>query len=214
MTKVRGDGNPGRTSEIGKVVRYDDDGQPVTVAQAIVEAVQVGFYMEPAIAATGVAKPTVYLWMKTAGLARLRAKGDTATAELTEHERACCDFLDALEAAKGMWEYGANCDLDRLGRGGIPTEVVTIKVDAEGKTETTTRTTATLPDAKVLMWRLERAVPSRYGQRIQIDETSPAEPSLDERVSALLESAREWQEREHPKKVRAHRPKAPAEKPL
>lgn len=196
MTKVRGDGNKGRTSDIGKVVRVEDDGTQVTVADAIVEGVRVGLYLEPAIAATGVGKTIVYEWMKIAGKVRTRSHGDPDVLELTDHELACCVFLDALESASGMWEKSANVELERLGRGGIAQEVVTIKIDAEGNEEVTTRTSKTLPDARVLMWRLERRFPSRYGQRIQLTDKDAVELSPEERAEALVVSAREHRARQ------------------
>lgn len=167
---------PGRPSPIDAVVAYrEDDGTPITVADRIVASIRAGNYFEPAVLAAGVVKDTAYEWLKVAGRTRLRARGrplDELDPPVTPHERRCVEFSDAVDAAQGLWEVGANTTLEQLGRGGLKVVTVTEKHDAAGKLlEKSTKTETLAPNAQVIEWRLTRRHPDRYGHRIDVDGT-------------------------------------------
>lgn len=209
----------GRPSPISQVIDHDQNGREVTVAERITEWVRTGQFVELAAAAVGVHKDTLYEWLKTAGRARIRAKGrDLDQLDLTAHEAACIRFSDGVLQATAQWAARANFDLDRLSRGGI--ELTTTRsqakyaIEREFNTETgeireverlvertvNTTTETTLPDARVLMWRLERRLQPYFGHRVEI-ETSGADatPRIpEEEVSESLADALEaWLANRH-----------------
>lgn len=182
----------GRPSPITQVVGYrEGTGEPITVADRITNALRAGSYFEQAASAAGVTKETGYEWLRVAGRARIRARGqDVNSIELTDHERDCLAFSDSVAEAESSWEIGALAQLERLARGGIPVEKTVTKVDARGNVlETTTTVEETLPSAQVLEWRLERKIPERYGRRIEVTGRD-GEPLLGtgERQEALVET--------------------------
>lgn len=175
----------GRPSLIDNIIGHDDTGQPITVADRIVAGLRAGSYLEPAIAATGVGKVTVYEWIKLAGRVRIRSNGEPLdTLDLTAHERRCCEFLNAVEEAEGIYEIGALTSLERLARGGLVLRTVTRKYDGDGPTATcverTEREETLAPNAQVIQWRLSRRFPARYAQRIDIDMAGGLGPQLSD----------------------------------
>lgn len=178
----------GRPSNIDTIIGRDDNGRDVTVADRIVQLLRTGAYFEQACAVAGVHKETAYGWLRIAGRLRIVHRGDLP-AELGDHDRRCVEFSDAVLEAEATWEVVALGQLERLGRGGIDEEVTTEEHDDAGKlTKKVTRKSVTLPDARVLMWRLERRFPSRYGRR---DDDAPSgadrERSHSERVDDLVD---------------------------
>lgn len=183
----------GRPSPIDAVVGHRQDGTNITVADQIVNARLAGAYIEHAAANAGITKETVYEWLRVAGRLRIRAKGrPLAELDLTDHERRCLEFSDAVAEAEAQWLVNQQANLEALGRGGIP--VVTVIEErgpdlADGspgpllKRKTTTK--HTLPDATVIMWRLERAFPEQFGRRIEVT-TPPSELSDAERAAELI----------------------------
>lgn len=181
----------GHPSDITTIVAHDEDGNPITVADRIVNGLRAGAYFEQCCAAAGIHRETAYGWLRIAGRVRIRhAKGH---ADLTSHEQACLAFSDAVDEAEAQWELSALATLERLGRGGIEEQVVTVKVNADGSTETSTRSSRTLPVAQVLEWRLERKIPERYGRRVEVTGKD-GEPLLghDERVENITETFRAY----------------------
>lgn len=184
----------GRPSDINKIIGHRDvNGTqvPVTVAEQIIAAIRAGNYIEGAAAAAGITKQTVYEWRHVA--ARTRIAG-TPDADLTDHQRRCITFSDAVDEAEGIWEVNANRTLERIARGGIEQEVVTVKTDHRGNVvERTTRTTSTLPDARVIEWRLKRRFRDRYAERVEVTgadgDPLGVELSMDERAASLVELA-------------------------
>lgn len=108
---------------------------------------RIGCYIEEAAAACGVSKQTIYAWQKAGALARSRA--DTGDATLTDHDQDCINFLDAVEQAQEDWYAEANRSLHEF------------SVDETGR--------LTKDGAAVLMWRMERKNPARYGRRAPIE---------------------------------------------
>lgn len=163
----------GRPSPIDTIIgHHPDTGEPITVADRIVNALQVGTYFEHATAGAGIRKETAYEWLRVAGRLRLRARGAPITnldPKPTGHELRCLAFSDAVDEAMGVLAIASMTLVERLARGGIPQVTVTEKVDAAGVLiERTTRTEHTLPSERALLWRLERRFPALYGNRVEV----------------------------------------------
>jgi hypothetical protein len=158
---------PGRPSKLTSVVhvRQLDDGssQQVTAADMIVDRLSAGAYREEAARSTGVGKQTLYNWLYAGAQARARlAKGERLTAQ----ERRHAEFLDAVERAEASAIVGDWLTLGRLAAGGLTVTKRSTKRDGNGNVvEETVTTETTLPDARVLMWRLERRRPDLFGRR-------------------------------------------------
>jgi hypothetical protein len=208
----------GRPSPIDAVIGYRDtpEGQvEVTVSDRIVAALRAGNYLDPAAAAAGIPVDTVKGWLRLAGRLLIKHRGDTEAATLTAHERRCIAFSHAVEEAEATWEVDANTTHERLARGGLPQVTETIKrgpSPGNGEPgpvlEVQTRTTHTLPDARVIEWRLKHRFPERYSDRIEVSGPGggPIELSQEERASALAELARVFRKAKEPP-ARRLRPK-------
>src|SRR5690606_19535720 len=72
--------------------------------------------------------------------------------------------------------------------------VVTEKRDPDGHlVERTTRTEYLPPDASIIMWRLERRHPDRFGRRVEIVGGAVPDPlTRDDRVSAIADTFEEY----------------------
>lgn len=174
----------GRPTKIDQVVAYigrGDDRRGVTAADRIVESLRMGDYFETAAAAAGVTKETAYHWLRTgadanAQLNRANLHGRKPP-RLTKFQDQCRSFSDAVAAATAEWHASALTTLELLGRGGMKVTKVSERTEVvrqpDGSTveqvverRTTTETLA--PNAAVLMWRLTRRFPDRYGHRVEL----------------------------------------------
>lgn len=159
----------GRPSAMNKIVATID-GRDITAAEQIVASIRAGNYVETAAAAAGVHKDTLYEWLRVG--ANARVKPTHGKGARTAHERRCIEFSDAVAAAVAASESEAVARLEQIARGGIAVKVETVKVDGTGNVlEHTTRTEQTLPDARVLEWRLERRFSKRWGQKASLELT-------------------------------------------
>lgn len=177
----------GHPSPLSRIIGQREDGTTVTVADQIINARRAGAYIEHAAANAGITKETVYEWLRVAGRARIRAKGRPVTElDLTDHERECLGFSDAVAEAEGQWLVNQVATLESLARGGVQQVTTIIETDSQQQVvKSTTRTTHTLPNAAVIMWRLERAFPQQFGRRIEVT-TPPTALSDAERAAELL----------------------------
>jgi hypothetical protein len=185
----------GRPSKIHDVVNVRDDGTRVTVADRIVAALRAGNYLEPSAQAVGVAKTTVYEWIKLGGAAQRRITNDGVNrSALSQHERRCLDFADAVADAQAEWEVDANARLQRLAVGDHTVVTVTEKVNADGELlERTTKTERLAPSAQVLEWRLTRRFPDRYSQRVEVSGPEGAAIPVEVRARNLADALRQHQ---------------------
>lgn len=212
----------GRPSEIDKIIGYRDiDGTPtpVTVADRIVASMQAGNYLETAAKGAGVNKVAVYEWMKVAARAEIRSAGrpdDNAT--LTDHERRCIAFANAVREAESSWEVAAVTTLEALGRGGLPVEIRTIERGPSPREgvpgpilKETVHTTHLAPDARVIEWRLMRRFPDRYSERIELSGPGggPMELSMEERAAGMVDVAKRMLKRGNPRKPKKENPRGP-----
>lgn len=211
----------GAPSKIDQVVATRN-GQPVTAAERIVEIIRIGGYFEQAAAAAGVSKVTAYSWLRT-GADATRRQHLLPDTELTDHEVRCQQFSLDVAMADAEWEAQANATLEQLARGGIVQETVTEKVDADGKLiERSTKRSTTLPSERVIMWRLERKHPDRYGHRVDVTsggqafgvDQSTRAAELAEQAGEVLASVTpiETTGDEKPKRKRKPATKAPAKR--
>lgn len=146
--------------------------RPITIADRVIAYVRAGEYVDLAAAAAGINRDTIYEWMKQAATAQLRQHNQPNPTPHTPHEIACIEFSDAITRARGEWAAAQSMQLEQLSRGGLPqvttTEIVVTKADGKTETKTTTTTTHTLPDARVIMWRMERRLQDYYGPRVEM----------------------------------------------
>lgn len=185
----------GRPSSIDHIVGTRPDGTGITAADRILEILRIGGYFEEACAAAGISRETGYEWLRRGAQAHA-ALTRNPKAKITAHERRCLQFSDAKARAEAEWEAMALGELERMARGGRQLTTTTEKRDAEGNViETTTRTETLAPNARVLMWRLERRYPNRYAGRIEVTgaEGGPL-ISAEERASAIASQAVEYLE--------------------
>lgn len=191
----------GRGRHLDEVVGRDHNQQPITVFDRIVSHIGNGSYFEEACAAAGVSKVAAYEWEREgARLAREVLNGRRRAASLTKRERRLVSFVNAVDEAQAAWAVDALEQLDRIGRGGQLVEVVTVKTmkakgtddEADGPeelVETTTRSSWREPNPAVIMWRLERRFPDKWGRhRIEVTgaDGGPIEVSPREIVMGRL----------------------------
>lgn len=184
-----------RPSSINQVLRTvtSPDGKTtrkVTVADQIVQSITAGNYFEQSCAAAGVGKSTGYRWLREGALAarRLEAGGTAKKAKLTANDLACMEFWHAVVEAEAMWEVAAVTTLEQLGRGGLTHVTETERRDPQGKLiDRTTKTETLAPDVRVLLWRLERKFPERYGKRVEVTTSVPDPLTRDDRAEAIAD---------------------------
>lgn len=189
----------GRPSKLTQPVATRD-GQTITASEALIERLRVGAYREEAARSIGISKVTLYNWLFVGARARQK---QLTNAKLTVEERRHVEFLNAVEEAEAQAMLTDWTRLARLGEGGIPQITTVIRektareVNAEGaviervvERTSETRTTHTLPDATVLMWRLERRWPRYFGRRPddELQQRQDADAAVDDtqqRAAAL-----------------------------
>ena len=191
MTYKRTGRPNGRTPKIDTVIAINEEtGQPITVADRIVEMLERGHYWVDAVARAGVPKPTVNNWLQNAARCEIRALGrNIDDLNLTAHDLACLDFAYAVEYAEAV-ACGKLLDkLDELGFGGLEQEVVTETEERGETTKTTTTRRFTLPDRAALQWRLQHRWPEKFADRIEVVQASAgAKVSEAEHADSLVEA--------------------------
>lgn len=188
----------GRPSALDRVIGRNNDDEPITAEERILDDLRNGAYIETACANVGIHKDTYYGWRKIAAKIRAAHDGRVPTRGLTAHEKRCVAFSDSVDESEASFERDA---LERLGlaaRGGaVKTKTVikrgppnpAIAGDAGAVLETTTTTERLPPDASVDEWRLERKFPQKYGRRVEVvgDDGGPVLFSLEERTEMVAD---------------------------
>ncbi len=175
------------------VIDRAPDGTPIRVLDAIVASLIAGNYFETACALVGVRAEQAYAWLRTAGKLRIRASGrELEDLDLTHLDRLCLEFSDAVRQANATWEAVGLATLDRLAAGEISVtttktrEVFDVKTGEVRQRIVTTTVREIPPSAMVLMWRLSRRFPQRYGSN---PEPEPEVMLSDEeKAEALVDS--------------------------
>lgn len=179
------------TTNLSKPFRRRDDGSVITVADAIVEHLAAGNYVETAAAAVGVNRSNLFRLL-TRGAKALRANAATGKA-IPKSEKVYADFAGRVQEATAIAEARAVATIATLAEGGFPMTEVTIEyvVGADGtrtevkRTETTKRLA---PNFRAIAWRLERRNREhwgRYGSLEQVDEDGAPKPTREDRIGAI-----------------------------
>lgn len=189
-------GRPARIHEHYDTIELEDGRRrDRTIAQAITDMIRVGNYMETACHFIGISKSTVMLWLREGDKAQGRLDAGARRRDLTAYQRHCADFLIAIRTAQSESEHRDVTRLAQLARGGIPLSTVTERweLDQDGQERLTERTVVTresLPDARVLTWRLAHRFPERWGRRADSLEDELTGEEDDEFGEDPLETAR------------------------
>jgi hypothetical protein len=151
-----------------------------TVADAITDLIRLGNYMETACHFVGIHVSTVKLWLREGDKAQGRLDAGARRHDLTAYQRRCAAFLSAVRTAQAEAEQRDVGRLAALARGGIPQTTTTERweVDGDGQERLVERTTVTresLPDARVLTWRLAHRFPEQWGRRVDAEDELAAE---------------------------------------
>ena len=129
----------GRQLKLTKRVQPD---QPETYGDRILNALNAGAYLEHACAYANVSRATAYGWIARGKDARALLEEHGNTSQLTNNDKACLDFSDAVEKAR------AAAVVDNL-------EVV--------------RAAALNGTWQAAAWFLERTQPQFYGRQQKIE---------------------------------------------
>lgn len=169
-------GRPTRLTEHFDTVQLEGGAtRDRTVADAIVDLIRLGNYMETAALYCGVGVSTAKLWLRDGGRALDRIAAGARRRDLSARQRHCADFLAAVRAAQSEAEQRDVARLAALARGGLPVvrTTETWATDDDGQERLVSRqtvTTESLPDARVLTWRLERRFPDRWARRQETED--------------------------------------------
>jgi transposase len=160
----------GAPVKVDQVLRIDENGHAVTIAEHVVEKLRTGNYVEQAAKSAGLHKSTVYDWLhQGARISTDILQGRRTRPRAGSVERKLLDFSDAVAAAEAEWEVAANDGLERLSQPRTVTETrETVETDSEGKEtgkKTMTLTKVEEADSATIRWRLERRFPDRYGKQ-------------------------------------------------
>lgn len=172
-------------------IDVDADGQPITVADRILNAVKVGTPLAGAASCVGITVVTLHQWMRD-GARIERTLYANPDAELTDYDRRAAAFSYEIAHAIGEWEYRANEILEGLAVGG--TEIVTItqkvrkKDDGTEEVLETSRKTEKLgPNPEVIKWRLRTRFPDRYAERVEVSGPGGEPIPIESRARLLVE---------------------------
>jgi hypothetical protein len=173
-------GKGGAPPAINRVIGTGHDGNLITALERIPELMRAGMYLEGAAEASGVKKNTVYTWLRHGANAfnrRYTAEQMGRECVLTEHELDCIRFNDLVTKASADYELECNLILGQLMRGGMKTVKTTVKRgprkpngDPGDIIEESTVTDVLPPNSVVLMWRMTRRWPDRYGHKIEVTD--------------------------------------------
>lgn len=173
--------NPGTTIEHHRPLhlgRTPDWTNPQTLNR-IIDSVAGGCYMAAAATAAGIHESTLYRWLA-------EAQNDDAPEPLRE-------FRERITRARGLAEETAVSFLWEVSKGGHLIKRST-RNDSTGDGYVVEES-FTAPDAKPVMFLLERSFPQRWSRRSQLDvAVNPDNPGMvreddDERLDALAERA-------------------------
>ena len=147
----------------------------------IVQAIELGNYIETAAAYAGINKSTLYEWLKRGQreidrVERLMEKNPEKDFEdlVDPEEVEYIHFSNAVERALAKAEFRDVATITQAAQGGKEMTEVTIKmekyVDADGniherEIERSERTKKAMPSWQAAAWKLERRDPERWGRR-------------------------------------------------
>lgn len=220
-TKKRPVGRPLDLHRI--IIEATDQHDAITVEDQLVDAIRVGTPVHVAAAYAGIADSTLDDYLRTGARTLIKqSTGNYVTGDFTPKELACAEFSGRCTQARAEFQYVTMHETEQVARGGIPTEVVTVREErqevpvrdddgvwlrdedgnlrTEGKmveVERTTRSSVTLPDANIGLKRLQMRHPEQYAISRVIVETSPLDAAAqidpEEGAGMVLDHLRSWQ---------------------
>jgi hypothetical protein len=177
----------GRPTKLTQVLRKDDAGNDVTLGDELIERMRYGASTYDAAAAVGINRDTLMDWLREgARHAARRQSGE----KLSKRDRDLADFSDREAQAIGQWKADAERTLQNLSV--LRRRVTVVEKEIGGApVERTVRTEQVEPDAKVIMWRLERRWPQQYGRslvEVSGPDGGPISVDVKAEARAVLES--------------------------
>jgi len=150
---------PSKISQKIEVAPSPDDPRPkpITVGEAIVQALRVGAYIEDAAESAGVAESTVYAWISR-GQEHAPDLG-TPISKVPKAQRVYVEFAESVEKARA---------------GAVVFNLAMI------------RQAASNGDWKAAAWWLERTRPGQYGRQLRVDADVKGMPSRPEAVDLSM----------------------------
>lgn len=178
----------GRPPKLDQVIEHDEEGNPVTAGQKVIELTRTVWSPARYVAASaGISAVTLNTWRKEGGLARGKiARGEKVTA----NERRYAEFLVALEKAEAEAVDSRLGIIEKCAAGGwTRTKTVTKIRDGQVVESVTTEETAT-PEWTAAAWLLERRRPADFGRRVEVTGAGgtpliPKEDRIDALAAAL-----------------------------
>lgn len=162
-------------------------GTTQSISEYIVAQSAAGVHPEHAAGAAGVNPGEFRRWMREGGsvLARVESGADWVR-EFTPDQQDAAIFAFEMGKAVSTWASRSAVILEQLARGGLTKTTTKRKTRAGEVTEEVTEVETLLPDLKALTWKLERLLPSVYGNRRQV-EVSISDLTDEPDVADVLE---------------------------
>ncbi len=147
-------------------------GRDVTVADFIVEQIRAGVDPINAAGVCGVTPAEFQAWMREGTLvfSRLNAGSDWSK-DFTPEQQDCALFADAVVRGRAAHIASLAVIAEQVARGGIEQRTTRRKVVGGQIVEEHTVTTKSLPDPRMLQWKLEKLEPSVYGGKATLNVT-------------------------------------------
>lgn len=188
------------------VVRHDDAGRPVTVAQSILDWLRLGLPYDTSIIRADVPTATMRYWLAQGTRLEQRVELNPDL-ELDEEDDYLLTFSRQVAQAVAEGQAAHYTGMVRLARGGATKTVVTSKVvrtprvetDADGvertvfdevEVERSTRTESTLPSFAAQKWILENRYGMRAATHVVVDQKDPL--GEGERADLLVDTIELW----------------------
>lgn len=186
------------TTNLSKPFRRLDDGTVVTVADAIVECLAAGNYVDTAAATVGINRSNLFRILAR-GAKALRANAVTGK-PVPKTEKVYADFSGRVQQATATAEARAVEAIARLAEGGFVVSETTVEftVAADGtrtevkRTETSKRLA---PNFRAIAWRLERRNREhwgRFGSLEAVDQDGAPKPSREDRIESIVAAAEDY----------------------
>lgn len=182
-------------TNLSKPFRTLDDGTVQTVADAIVEHLAAGNYVETAAAAVGINRTNLF---------RLLARGAKALAAnartgkpIPKPEKVYAEFVARVQTATSTAEARAVATIALLAEGGITVRETSIEfavargddgIETRTEVKRTETTKALAPNFRAIAWRLERRNPRHWGRGAALeamDDDGAPKPTREERIDAI-----------------------------
>lgn len=184
---------PGQPSALARTYDHNGpDGSPRTVAQALVDEIAGGEYLETACAYVGISTETARDALRIAAKLKLAALGHEPQ-PATDHEATCLAFSVAYARANAVYERDTLRALDEIGQGGRTIKSLRSKRRFRSQTDTTgfiveriETVTEQPPDPQVLIWRMAHRFPKRYSPKLHVLTNEDVELPEDEHARELV----------------------------